>query len=193
MPVLAGDIMMPADNCTVIYEDETVQRALLKIQFMLCSGKGKCRVLLVLNAEDKPVGWVALTDILAVMERSINNKGFMMLSNLTGPSAYIARQMMNWFPDDIYRYAEHRLENSVDIKMKSLMRSWQVVFVSPDAALSTLVSVMSKNSLTILPVVKNEHLVGFVFEEDIVVELARLVLGFHGRKEKLLLSPAHIT
>ena len=183
----AKDIMLPADSYPVIYEDETVKRAFSKFQLSLLSRQNKRRNLLVLDRHDKPIGWVTLQDIFKIMysgNLSLKNVRGWNLARLSGPSAYFAKELLNWSPNNIWESLDKNCQKVAGLKISEILRPLESGAVHASASLNAVAAVMSENNLSTLPVVENGKLVGFVRAEDIILEMAKLVMSPDEDKEK---------
>ncbi|MBM7853995.1 putative transcriptional regulator [Desulfohalotomaculum tongense] len=177
---VAKDIMVPSDRYPVIYEDETIKRVLSKFQFSLCSKQSKRRNLLVLNRNDEPIGWVTLRDILAAVHPSnldYTNKHKWNLQGLTGPSAYFARELMNWVSNDTLNSLADQCQKISNLRVDKLVRPLESGAVHAETPLNAVASIMYEKNLSTLPVVENGKLVGFVRAEDIIMEMASILIN----------------
>lgn len=177
---IARDIMLPVDTYPVIYENETVKRALCKLQYFLLSSTVKRRNLLVLDGNEQPVGWVSLCDLLTVVQpHSIVNgyvKGWN-ISCFTNSTMHYARELLNAAGLKTYESLEDLCEKLEDIKIKDFVRPLESGAVQIDTSLHTVAAIMSKNNISTLPVVEKGKLMGFIRAEDIIIEMAKLVMN----------------
>ncbi|MEG6616869.1 CBS domain-containing protein [Peptococcaceae bacterium 1198_IL3148] len=186
----AKDIMLPVDSYPIIYENDTVKRALSKFQFSLCSYQNKRRNLLVLDQEDKPIGWVTLRDILSVIQPISTLKSYIQgwnLADYNGPATYFAREFYNSIDSNYWQKTLTELcENLADKIITDIIRPLESGAVHANTSLHTAATIMSENNISTLPVVEQGKLVGFIRAEDIVLEMAKVVMNVpHTEKGKL--------
>ncbi len=168
--VTARDIMMPVSACPVIYEDETIERALTKFQFLFCSNQSKKLSLVVINRRDIPIGWLLPEDLLAIiLGKSYTNR--YNLSELAGPFAHYAREVINLLPNSWETLTE-QCHKAAGKQVGESIRLFKNNAVNAEAAFKEVVSVMHKHKLYTLPVVDRDKLIGFVKLEDIMLEMA---------------------
>ncbi len=167
----AGDIMLPASNFPLIYEDETIKRALTKFQFILPSQQGEKHVLVVINRKDEPIGWFALQDLLRVILGS-GYKNQYNLSQLTGPYASFARIMVSVLPDDWDKLSEQCCRVA-DRHIGAYCRPLEKDAVDVNAGIKQVASLMNQKNLYIMPVVEKGKLRGFIRSEDIILEMGK--------------------
>lgn len=199
LPVItAKDICQPIGSYPVIYEDDTVQRALFKLQFSLCNSTRKRRHLLVMNRNDEFVGLLSLWDILALLQpdqfakHQIDAIDYIKgwnISVYTKPSDYFIRQLMFWAMDDGWPSLEKHCERIADIKVKKLARTLKSCAVHQEMCLKEVASLMQKKSVFTLVVMKDSQLVGIIRAEDIVLEAARILINMPMINEKAIRDP----
>ncbi|MEG6616862.1 CBS domain-containing protein [Peptococcaceae bacterium 1198_IL3148] len=184
--ITAKDIIQPLDSYPSIYIDDNIKRALSKLQFSLCNSHLKRRSLLVLNRDDKMVGWINLWDILALIQpRKINDAEIIDLEyikgwNLAGyskSSSHYIRHLVWWVSDDVWPSLEKHCERIADMKITNLVRPIEAYAVQYDTCLKEVVAVMYEKNLFTLPVVEKEELIGFIRAEDIILETARIMMN----------------
>lgn len=203
--ITAKDICQPIDSYPVIYEDDTVQRALSKLQFALCNSAHKRRNLLVLDRNDQHVGLITLWDILALLqpnkftEHHVDNLNYIKgwnISTYANSSSYFIQQLMWWVSDEVWPSLEKHCEGIADIKVKKLARSLHSSAVEGNFCLKEVATVMHKNNLFTLPVMENGKFIGVIRSEDIILEAARIMMAKtiankKVGKDQLLMPLAH--
>ncbi|MTI81265.1 MAG: CBS domain-containing protein [Firmicutes bacterium] len=182
----AKDIMKSADSYPIAYNDETIKRVLSKFQFSLTSKHSKRRNILVINRNDEPVGWVNLRDVLASIHPSNlgnNTEQNLTLQGLKGPSAYFARELMSWVSNDtLVNSLAEQCEKASELKIEKILRPLESGAVHAGTPLNVVASIMYENNLSTLPVVENGKLIGFIRAEDIVMEMASILINTSGKK-----------
>ena len=170
----ARDIMMPLYACPVIYEDETIKRALIKFQFLLCSNQSKKLLLVVINRQDIPIGWLLPEDLLAaIFGKSYKSRHN--LSELTGPFAHYVREIINLVPDSWETLTE-QCHKAAGKQVGEIIRLFKNDAVDGEAGFKEVISVMHRHNLYTLPVIDRNKLIGFVRAEDIMLEMLRMLI-----------------
>lgn len=191
--ITARSICQPIDSYPVIYQDDTVKRALVKLQFSLCNSSHKRRHLLVLDRNDRHTGWLTIWDILAILQPGWSNqypvtnidyvKGWN-LSTYTNSSTYFIRQLVWWVSDDTWPSLEKHCEKIANIQVNKLARPLESCSVESSTCLKEVAAIMVEKNLFSLPVVDKGELVGFIRSEDIILEVARIMMNIEVDKVK---------
>jgi hypothetical protein len=183
----ARDIIHQLDSYPTIYQDDSVKRALSKFQFSLSNNSLKRRNLLVLDREDKEIGWITLCDVLAIIQPGKTNisqatdleyiNGWN-ISGFSNSSAYYIRHLVWWVSDDTWPSLEKQCAKIADMQVKNLVRPIKSCCIEASTSLKEVAAVMYEKNLFTLPVIDDkEKLIGFVRAEDIVLEAARIIMN----------------
>jgi predicted transcriptional regulator len=182
------DLMLPVDSYPIIYENETVKRILSKFQFSLSSNQIKRRNILVLDRNDKPIGWITLRDILKVIQPTSTLKGYVQgwnLASLSSSSAYFARELIKSGKNHQWKTLTELCESIAEKIITDLVRPLESGAVHANSSLEEAATIMADKNISTLPVVEQGKLVGFIRAEDIVLEVAKVVMNTPSKKEKL--------
>lgn len=203
--ITAKDICQPIDSYPVIYEDDTVQRALSKLQFSLYNSTHKRRHLLVLDKNEQYIGLITLWDILALLqpeqfgEHQVDNLHYIKGWNVSiyaHSSSNFIRQLMWWASDEVWPSLEKHCEKIAGLKVKKLSRSLQSCSVEGNVCLKEVALIMHKKKVSTLPVMENGQFIGLIRAEDIILEAARVMMNMStankkAGKEQLMMPLAH--
>jgi len=169
------DLLVPIRDYAVVNEDRPLSDAITALRKVYCQVEtGKCteaghRNILVLNSQNKLVGILDFRTILRVLIPEIAG-GLTDRLEALGVLAAFAEAGTKEL-DESYMSLNARVIKNSDIKVKQVMLKIRGIIQEEDDLLKAL-TLMYGNKVTVLPVYKNEELVGVLRESDLFLAVA---------------------
>jgi CBS domain-containing protein len=169
------DLLVPIRDYAVVNEDRPLSEAINALRKVYCQIEmGKCteaghRNILVLNSQNKLVGILDFRTILRVLSPEIAG-GLSDRLQALGVLAAFAEAGTEELDESRMSFNARVIKNS-DIKVKQVMLKIRGTIREEDDLLKAL-NLMYGNKVTVLPVYKNEELVGVLRESDLFLTVA---------------------
>ncbi|OQY50184.1 MAG: hypothetical protein B6230_06820 [Desulfobacteraceae bacterium 4572_89] len=166
-PITAKEIMIHINDYIQISEEATVREAIqgliLACRTVLTSSRllePGHRSLLVLGKANRPTGFISFLDLLTATET--NHR--LSTKNATG------NHPVSW--DDLFSF---QIKNLADKRVKEIISN-QVPLINGNASLMEIADFMYNRRLPRIIVMMDHKAVGVIREQDLLFEMARLVL-----------------
>ena len=169
------DLLVPIKDYAIVNEDRPLSDTIMALRKVYCQVEiGKCteaghRNILVLDSQNKLVGILDFRTILRVLIPEIAGGVTERLMAL-GVSAAFAEAGTEELDESLLSFRARVIKNA-DTKVKQVMLKIRGIIQAEDDLLKAL-TLMYGNRVTVLPVYKNEELVGVLRESDLFLAVA---------------------
>lgn len=174
-----GDLLVPLKDCATVHVDKPLREAVADLQTVFCEIEtGKCteaghRTSLVLDDNEKLVGILDFQSILKVLIPEIAGSLSQKLQAL-GVSIAFAESDASHLDESNQRLKERVLKNA-ETKVGEVMLKLRGKNATTDMTLVDALKIMHRNKVTVLPVYKDDELVGLLRDSDLFLATASIL------------------